>query len=174
MEWDLQGGLYDNACVELSLNNNTWTDISSTGTTATTTVCEDRTGAIPGNGYTTADGDTYLDESFDYRTINLSIPSSYQNQSNVEMRIIVDTDLYTHYGGSCCGDSREGLTVKELRIYTDDDTVIFEDDLLPHLIHSNPCLLPLDFIFLLQFLHVGLLTWISFASSITSKNSVIV
>ena len=128
MEWDLQGSLNDNACVELSLNNNTWTDISSTGTTATTTNCEDRTGAIPGYGYTTADGDTYLDDSFDYRTINLSIPSSYQNQSNVEMRIIVDTDLYTHYGGSCCGDSREGLTVKEFRVYTDDDTVIFEDD----------------------------------------------
>ena len=128
MEWDLQGSLNDNACVELSLNNNTWTDISSTSTTATTSICEDRTGAIPGYGYTTSDGSTYLDESFDYRTINLSIPSSFQNQSNVEMRIIVDTDTFTHYGGSCCGDSREGLTVKEFRVYTDDDTVIFEDD----------------------------------------------
>ena len=47
----------------------------------------------------------------------------------------------------------------------------FDDELFPHLIHSNPCLVPLDFIFLLQSLHVGLLTWMSFANSITSKNS---
>ena len=32
----------------------------------------------------------------------------------------------------------------------------FEAALLPHLTHSNPCLLPFDFIFLLHFLQVGL------------------
>ena len=125
MEWDLEGSLQDNACVELSLNNNTWTDISS-GTTATTTNCEDRTGAIPGYGYTASNGVTYYDQSNGYRTINLSIPSSYQNQSNVEMRFIVDTDTWTNYGGS--QDSREGLTVRDIRVYTDDDTVVFADD----------------------------------------------
>jgi len=31
----------------------------------------------------------------------------------------------------------------------------FENDLLPHLKHSKPCLLPFDFIFLLQVLQVG-------------------
>ena len=47
MEWDLAGSYSDNACVELSLNNNSWTDISSTGS-STTNNCEDRAGSIPG------------------------------------------------------------------------------------------------------------------------------
>ena len=91
MEWDLEGSLQDNACVELSLNNNTWTDISSSGTTATTTNCEDRTGAIPGYGYSASNGVTYYDQSNGYRTIKLSITRSNKTQSNVDMRIIVDT-----------------------------------------------------------------------------------
>ena len=47
MEWDLQGSTSDNACIELSLNNATWYDLSSTGTTSTASACEDRSGAIP-------------------------------------------------------------------------------------------------------------------------------
>jgi len=50
LEWDLEGSGWDNFCVELSLNNNTWVDISSTSN-ITTTACRSRTGAIPGNGY---------------------------------------------------------------------------------------------------------------------------
>jgi len=46
--------------------------------------------------------------------------------------------------------------------------------LLPHLIHSNPCLLPFDFIFLLHFLQVGLVDELFFASCITRKNSTLI
>ncbi|MEE2746872.1 MAG: hypothetical protein VX473_00180, partial [Candidatus Thermoplasmatota archaeon] len=44
LEWDLEGSSWDNFCVELSSNGNTWTDISSS-TTSTTTACRSRSGA---------------------------------------------------------------------------------------------------------------------------------
>jgi len=118
MEWDLYGYYSDNACVELSLNNNTWTDISSTSS-STTTICEDRAGAIPGYGYSDMNGNTYFAESGSFRTIELDIPSAFWGQSNVEIRIIVDTDLYNGYGGQYPGDSREGLSVSGMRVYND-------------------------------------------------------
>ena len=96
MEWDLEGGYDDIACIELSLNNNTWTDISSTGT-STVYNCEDRAGSIPGvSGYDGVSGD----QSNGIRTVSFDIPSSFQNQANVEIRFIVDTDVgIPHYGG---------------------------------------------------------------------------
>ena len=39
LEWDLEGSTVDNACIEVSLNQNTWYDISSTGTTSTSSDC---------------------------------------------------------------------------------------------------------------------------------------
>ena len=126
MEWDLQGGIYDNACVELSLNNSSWTDISS-DMNATTTDCGSRSGAIPGNGYPDANGQTYYDESGALRTINLSIPATFRNQSSVHMRIIVDTSRNTGYGGSYPMDSREGLTVSGVRVHVDANTLAHED-----------------------------------------------
>ncbi len=77
MEWDLQGSTYDNACIELSLNNVTWYDLSSTGTTSTASACEDRSGAIP--GYPSYDG-IFGDQSNAIRTVEYSIPTAYQNQ----------------------------------------------------------------------------------------------
>jgi len=126
MEWDLYGYLNDNACVELSLNNNTWTDISSS-TSSTTTVCEDRSGAIPGYGYSDASGTTYGQQSNGIRTISLDIPSTFRNQASVYMRIVVDTDQYTHYGGSYPGDQKEGVTVDAIRVVDYADTVLFQD-----------------------------------------------
>ena len=126
MEWDLEGGTYDNACVELSLNNSSWTDISS-AMTATTTDCGERDGAIPGDdGYQDANGQIYHEESEALRTINLSIPASFRNQSSVHMRIIVDTDGGTEYGYP--PDSREGLTVSGVRVHVDANTLAHEDD----------------------------------------------
>ena len=126
MEWDLYGYYNDNACVELSLNNNTWTDISSS-TSSTASNCEDRSGAIPGYGYSDASGTSYGQQSNGIRTISLDIPSSFRNQANVHMRIIVDTDQYTHYGGSYPGDEKEGLTVDAIRVVDYNDTVLFQD-----------------------------------------------
>ena len=57
------------------------------------------------------------------------------------------------------------------RIFRGISKVDFETELLPHLTHSNPCLLPFDFIFLLHFLQVGLMSRWFFASCITRKNS---
>ena len=125
MEWDLSGSYSDNACVELSLNNNSWTDISSTGT-STVYNCEDRAGAIPGvNGYDGVGGD----QSNGIRTVSFDIPTSFQNQSNVHIRFIVDTDAYTpHYGGSSPGDEQEGLTVSSIRVVDGSENTVFEDN----------------------------------------------
>ena len=84
MEWDLQGSTSDNACIELSLNNVTWYDLSSTGTTSTASACEDRSGAIP--GYPSYDG-IFADQSNAIRTVEYSIPTAYQNQANVHIRV---------------------------------------------------------------------------------------
>ena len=125
MEWDLQGSYGDNACVELSLNNNSWTDISSTGS-STTNNCEDRNGAIPGiNGYDGVSGD----QSNGIRTVSFDIPTSFQNQANVYLRFIVDSDPYVpHYGGST-PDEQEGLTVAAIRVVDGSGNTVFEDDL---------------------------------------------
>ncbi len=125
MEWDLAGSYSDNACVELSLNNNSWTDISSTGS-STTINCEDRNGAIPGiNGYDGVSGD----QSNGLRSVSFDIPTTFQNQNSVHIRFIVDSDAYIpQYGGSPA-DELEGLTVFAIRIVDGSDNVVFEDDL---------------------------------------------
>ena len=125
MEWDLQGSTSDNACIELSLNNATWYDLSSTGTTATTASCEDRQGAIP--GYPSYDG-VFGDQSNGIRTVDFSIPSAYQNQQNVYMRFVVDTDGWTNYGGSTA-DTKEGFTLSDIRVLDDSGSILFQDDI---------------------------------------------
>ena len=124
MEWDLQGSTQDNACIELSLNNATWYDLSSTGTTLTTIACEDRSGAIP--GYPSYDG-VFGDQSGSIRTVDYSIPTAYLNQPNVNIRFVVDTDAFTNYGGSL--DSKEGFTLADIRVLDDSGTILFRDDI---------------------------------------------
>jgi hypothetical protein len=126
MEWDLQGSTSDNACIELSLNNVTWYDLSSTGTNSTALDCEDRSGAIP--GYPSYDG-VFGDQSNTIRTVEYSIPAAYQNQANVNIRFVVDTDSYTNYGGSYPADTQEGFTLEDIRVVDDSGTVLFRDDL---------------------------------------------
>ena len=126
MEWDLQGSYSDNACIELSLNNNTWYDLSSTGTTSTANACEDRAGAIP--GYPSYDG-VFGDQSNIIRTVEYDIPSAYQNQANVYIRFVVDTDAYTNYGGNYPGDSKEGFTLEDIRVVDNSGAILFRDDL---------------------------------------------
>ncbi len=128
MEWDLEGSTLDNACVELSLNGNTWTDISST-TSDTSTACAARSGAIPGTGYMADNGQTYTDQSGDFREVSFDIPSGFQNQSSVHFRIVVDTSAFTNYGGSYPSDAREGLTVTKLRVVDDAGNALFSDDI---------------------------------------------
>lgn len=127
LEWDLEGSTVDNACIEVSLNQNTWYDISSTGTTSTSSDCAARNGAIPSGGYTASNGVTYGDQSGRTRTIELVIPNSFLDQSSVYLRIIVDTDYYNNYGGSL--DAREGLTVDEIRVVDSSNSMLFLDDL---------------------------------------------
>ena len=126
MEWDLQGSTSDNACIELSLNNVTWYDLSSTGTTSTASACEDRSGAIP--GYPSYDG-IFGDQSNAIRTVEYSIPTAYQNQANVHIRFVVDTDSWTNYGGNYPGDTQEGFTLEDIRVVDDSGVVLFRDDL---------------------------------------------
>ena len=128
MEWDLEGASYDNACVELSLGSG-WADISSS-TSGTTSDCSARSGPIPGNGYTAANGQSYTDQSYDFRTISMDIPSGFLNQSSVDLRIVVDTNACcTGYGGSYPPDNREGLTVSEIRVVDYDGNALFLDDI---------------------------------------------
>ncbi|MDP7042708.1 MAG: hypothetical protein QF807_01660 [Candidatus Thalassarchaeaceae archaeon] len=128
LEWDLEGSGWDNFCVELSLNNNTWVDISSTNS-ATTTACRSRAGAIPGNGYTIG-GTTYTDETNAFVNLDLSIPSAFQNQSTVYLRYRVDTDSSVQYGGTM--DGQEGLTLNDIQVRsgsTSNSTIYFQDSL---------------------------------------------
>jgi len=126
MEWDLEGGSSDNACVELSLNGNTWADISSS-TSSTSSDCAGRSGAIPGNGYAADDGQTYGDQSGDFRLVSLDIPSGFQDQSSVDIRIVVDTSSSFNYGGTN-QDDREGLTVSHIRVVDYDGSTLFIDE----------------------------------------------
>ncbi len=126
MEWDLEGAANDNACVEVSLNQISWFDISSSNP-STTSGCAARSGAIPGTGYSDADGSEYGDQSGRLRTISLEIPNSFHNQQVVYFRIVVDTNTYTDYGGNL--DSREGLTVDEIRVVDYTGSNLFLDDL---------------------------------------------
>ena len=126
MEWDLEGGSSDNACVELSLNGNTWADISSS-TSSTSSDCSARSDPIPGNGYTDDDGNSYGDQSGDFRLVSFDIPSGFQGQSSVEMRIVVDTSTNFNYGGTT-QDTREGLTISQFRVVDyDGNTLLFDE-----------------------------------------------
>ena len=128
LEWDLEGSGWDNFCVELSANNNTWTDISST-TSSTTAACRSRPGAIPGSGYTIGNT-TYGDQSNGFVNLDLAIPTAFHNQSTVYLRYRVDTDSSVQYGSPL--DSQEGLTLDRIQVLsgtTNNSTVYFDDHL---------------------------------------------
>ena len=127
MEWDLQGDVYDNACIEISLNGNTWADISS-GTSSTSSDCSSRTSPIPGNGYAADDGTTYSDQSNDLRLVSFDIPPGYYGQPSVDIRIVVDTNAWTNYGGFFPSDNREGLTVSHIRVVDYGGNTLFLDN----------------------------------------------
>ena len=128
LEWDLEGSGWDNFCVELSANNNTWTDISST-TNSTTTACRSRSGAIPGSGYTIGNT-TYTDQTNGFVNLDLAIPTAFHNQSTVYLRYRVDTDSSVQYGGTM--DAQEGLTLDRIQVLSgaaNNSTVYFDDHL---------------------------------------------
>ncbi|MEE3269957.1 MAG: hypothetical protein VX204_02440 [Candidatus Thermoplasmatota archaeon] len=121
LHWDLEGSVWDNACIEISNNGGTnWIDISSTGGTSTASQCRSRTGPIPGSGYTDMNGNTHLDDSAGPVDIQLSVPASHR-VSNAQLKITVQTDGSVQYGNSNCSpfpcdpDGREGLTVYSFR-----------------------------------------------------------
>ena len=128
LEWDLEGSGWDNFCVELSLNNNTWVDISSTSN-STTTACRSRAGAIPGSGYTIGTT-TYGDETNALIDLDLAIPSAFHNQSNVYLRYRLDTDSSVTNGGIL--DGQEGLTLDRIQVRSgssNNSSVYFDDHL---------------------------------------------
>jgi len=126
LEWDLEGSGWDNFCVELSSNGNTWTDISSSST-ATTTACRSRTGAIPGSGYSLPNGTLYGDETNGFVTLELAIPSSFHNSGLTDFRIRVDTDSSVQYGGM--QDNQEGLTVDRISVVAANGSILDDDPL---------------------------------------------
>lgn len=112
LEWDLEGGVWDNLCIEMSLNNNTWEDLSS-GSNGTTTSCAGRTGPIPGNGYTVGTT-TYGDETNGFINLDLTIPTTYVGQSPVYLRYVVEVDSIINNGGTL--DNLEGVTLDRIQI----------------------------------------------------------
>ena len=118
LHWDLEGSGWDNLCIELSNNAGaSWTDISSTGSSTTTTQCRSRSGAIPGYGYADINGVTHTDDSGGIVTISNSVPSAYQ-VANVMIRFVVQTDGSVQYGspgGASDTDGKEGVTVHGFR-----------------------------------------------------------
>jgi len=125
LEWDLEGSSYDNFCVELSSNNNTWVDISST-TTSTTGSCSGRSGSIPGSG-TTVGGSTYGDETGGWIVLEMTVPSAYQNSGMTDIRFRVDTDSSVTYGGT--PDDQEGLTLDRISVHDGNNAVVDIDSL---------------------------------------------
>ena len=125
VHWDLEGSGWDNACIELSNNNGvSWTDISSTGSSSSTTQCRSRAGNIPGSsGYADKDGNiptltygtgsTSTDDSGGMVTISNSVPAANQVNGSL-LRFVVQTDASVQYGnpgGNNDPDSREGFSV---------------------------------------------------------------
>ena len=128
LEWDLEGAANDNACVEISLNGNTWADISSS-TSSTSSDCSQRTGPIPGNGYIADNGQTYYDSTLrDFRKVSFDIPTGFQDKANVYLRIVVDTSANTNFGGNSPSDSMEGIGVDYIRVLDYSDAILFVDD----------------------------------------------
>ncbi|MFL2953720.1 MAG: hypothetical protein ACJZ4X_06705 [Candidatus Thalassarchaeaceae archaeon] len=75
--------------MEMSTNNATWVDISSSGASLTSTDCDDRSGAIPG---------TTGDQSGGLVIQQFNVPAQFLNLNNVYLRILVDTDGSVTYG----------------------------------------------------------------------------
>ena len=125
LEWDLEGSSFDNFCVELSSNNNSWTDISSS-TSSTTTNCRSRSGSIPGSG-TSVGGTTYYDETNGFITLELAVPSTFQNSGATDLRIVVQTDSSVTSGGST--DNMEGLTIDRITVVDGSNTILDIDHL---------------------------------------------
>ncbi|MEE2759569.1 MAG: hypothetical protein VYA86_06290 [Candidatus Thermoplasmatota archaeon] len=126
LEWDLEGSSYDNFCVELSSNGNTWTDISSS-TTATTTACRLRSGSIPGNGYSMPNGTTYNDETNGFVLLELAIPATFQNSGSTQIRIVVQTD--SSVTGGYPYDAQEGLTLDRITVVAGNNSILDDDPL---------------------------------------------
>ncbi len=127
LEWDLEGSGWDNLCIELSTNNNTWWDISSTGGAQNGTACRSRTGAIPSNGYTVG-GNLLGDESGGFVTLDLDIPAAFENQSVVHLRYHVQTDGSVTQGG--VADEREGVSLNDVKVISSNGTTLFHDDMM--------------------------------------------
>ncbi len=126
LEWDLEGSGWDNLCIELSTNNNTWTDISSTGGSQSTTVCRSRSGAIPSSGYTVG-GTTYTDQTNSFVLLDLAIPAAFQGVNLVNVRYLVQTDSSVAYGGNT--DPLEGVTLDYIEIIDSSGNVVDSDQL---------------------------------------------
>lgn len=124
LEFDLEGSVYDNFCIELSITNGTWVDISSAGSAgSTTTTCRSRTGAIPGYGYTLPSGVTVTDDSGGFAVLNFSIPAAMIGYSgSAKIKYYVETDSSVQYGAT--QDSVEGLTVDWYKVVTSNGTVL--------------------------------------------------
>lgn len=117
IEYDLEGSSFDNYCVEMSTNNATWVDISSS-TSLTSTACEDRSGAIPGSSG---------DQSGGLVIQQYTVPSQFLNLNNVYLRIIVDTDGSVTYGSP--QDNFEGVFLTDVSLVTPGTAVHWSDDL---------------------------------------------
>ena len=128
LHWDLEGSGWDNACIELgSAAGTNWVDISSTGTTSTAIQCRSRSGAIPSNGYSDMNGQSYSDDSGGAVTIELDVPVG-KRINNAQLKIVVQTDSSVQYGSPYGSDpdGREGLTVYGYRGYNASGVRLFE------------------------------------------------
>ena len=123
LEFDLEGSIYDNFCIELSTNNgNTWTDISSSSS-STNSSCRSRSGAIPGYSYTLPNGSVVYDESGGFFVMNLTIPNSMLGSTGQsKIRYVVNTDSIVNYGSP--QDNLEGLTVDWFQVLNSNGSVL--------------------------------------------------
>ncbi|HIF16791.1 MAG TPA: hypothetical protein EYQ85_06030 [Candidatus Poseidoniales archaeon] len=120
-DWDLEGSAYDNWWLEASTDNSTWLDVTTSNTQFVTTGWNTPDG-IPTDGVIIG-GTTYNDDSGGWVNMNLDLPASFIGDATTWIRYRVETDGSITYGNS--PDSREGLTLDDIRIHESNSTFYF-------------------------------------------------
>ncbi len=123
-DWDIEGAAYDNWWLEASKDNSTWVDVTTSNLAYVTTGWNTPDG-VPTDGIVIG-STTYTDDSLGWVPMHLDLPANFQGDSSTWIRIRVETDSSVQYGAS--QDSREGLTIDNLKVHESNSTYYFWDE----------------------------------------------
>jgi len=123
-DWDIEGASYDNWWLEASKDNSTWVDVTTNNLQYVTTGWNTPDG-VPTDGVIIG-GTTYTDDSGGWVPMHLDLPANFQGDNTTWIRLRVETDFTVTYGAS--PDSREGLTIDNLKVHESNSTYYFLDE----------------------------------------------